>query len=221
MPASRAVRELLRLFLSTTIGRKMTMALTGLGAIGFLMAHLAGNTTAFGGAKSFNDYAEKLHSIPFLPVMEAGLAAMFLIHILMGVAITLQNSAARPLASDMRRSAGAETVASRTMIYTGLIILGYLVLHVWTIRFGPGRAIPAYTRVVDVVANTAIMASYLAGVAAVGLHLSHGAFSSLMTLGLRHPLHDGWLQVFGKVGAILLAAGFAVVIFWVLLYRGV
>jgi succinate dehydrogenase / fumarate reductase cytochrome b subunit len=196
------------------------MSLTGLGAIGFLVVHLLGNTVIFDGASTFNAYARSLHAIPFLPLMEISLGLLFLAHITLGIVLTLKNAAARPTPYAARTDAGAKSFASTTMIYTGSVILAYMLYHVWTIAVAPGAHTPAFDRVKSALVNPWSAAAYLVGLAALGLHLSHGASSALLTLGLRHPLHDAWVDVFGKVAAVLLSATFASIVGWFLIKGG-
>ena len=131
------MREIIRVFIFSSIGRKAVMALTGLGAIGFLFPHLGGNITIVGGEGYFNAYAHHLHSFPLLPLFEAGLAGMFLIHICYGVALTYMNWKARPIGYGMEQNAGGRTLSSGTMIYSGLVILTFILYHLWTVKLNP------------------------------------------------------------------------------------
>ncbi|MCY3024296.1 MAG: hypothetical protein NTW87_35415, partial [Planctomycetota bacterium] len=212
MTASKALKGFLFPFVNTSVGRKIVMSWTGLGAIGFLIVHILGNTVVYGGPAAFNGYAHSLHALPFLPLLEIALGLLFLTHITMGIVLTFQNLAARPIGYAVTRSHGAKTVASTTMIYTGLTILAYMLLHVWTVRIAPGEATPAFDRVTVVLANRWYAVAYLVGLVALAFHVSHGASSALLSLGLRHPLHDPWVDLFGKIGAVVLSATFATIV---------
>jgi succinate dehydrogenase / fumarate reductase, cytochrome b subunit len=126
-------------FLSTTIGKKTLMAATGLMLIGFLTSHLAGNfllLEKFGGKEAFNNYAHWLISHPMIIPMEIGLFAIFIIHIVTAIKVSLAGKAARPQGYAMHNNLGKSSIFSRTMIQSGSVILIFLVLHLSTFKFG-------------------------------------------------------------------------------------
>jgi succinate dehydrogenase / fumarate reductase cytochrome b subunit len=220
MAASEAMGGLVRLFLGTMVGRKTLMALSGLAALAYIVLHLAGNSVVFDGANLFNGYADSLHAIPFLPLIELALAAVFVTHITLGIIITLQNAAVRPIPYAMRKPAGAETFASRTMIYTGLTVLAFMAFHVWTVRFAPASGTPTFERVRMVLVDPWKASVYLVGLVALAFHLSHGASGALLTLGARHPKHDPWVDMLGTIVAVVLAAGFIAIVVTFLAWGG-
>ena len=220
MTAVKAFKSFLVPFLNTSVGRKTVMSLTGLGAIGFLVFHLLGNAVVFKGESAFNVYARTLHSLPFLPLLELGLAMLFLAHLVLGVLLTFQNLAARPAPYAVKASAGRQTFASMTMIYTGLVILSYMLFHVWTMSISPSESVPAFDRVRTELTTLWCAAFYLVGLASLGIHLSHGASSALLSLGLRHTLHDPWVDRFGQIAAALLAACFGTIVLWFAVWGG-
>ena len=113
---------------SSSVGKKLLMAVTGLSFIGFLAAHLAGNLTLYAGGAAFNAYAEKLHSLgPILTVFELGLLVLALIHVATGITLFVQNYKARSVPYEKDEAAGGRTWSSVTMPYTGFIILGFVV----------------------------------------------------------------------------------------------
>ena len=126
-------------FFTTTIGKKIIMAVTGLLLVGFLASHLAGNFLLFeqfGGKESFNDYSDWLINHPLILPMELGLVALFLIHIVTALKVTFLAKAARPEKYAVRNNLGESTFASRTMIHTGGIILVFIILHLITFKYG-------------------------------------------------------------------------------------
>lgn len=126
-------------FFTSTIGKKIIMATTGLLLVGFLTSHLAGNFLLFeqfGGKESFNDYSHWLITHPLILPMEIGLAALFLIHIYTALKVTMLSKAARPERYAVRNNLGESTFASRTMIHTGGIIFIFIILHLITFKFG-------------------------------------------------------------------------------------
>ena len=113
----------------SSIGKKLLMAVTGLSFICFLASHLAGNLTLYAGGAAFNAYAEKLHSMgPILTFFELGLLVLALIHVITGITLYVQNYKARSVPYKKDEAAGGRTLSSRTMPYTGFIILGFVAL---------------------------------------------------------------------------------------------
>jgi succinate dehydrogenase / fumarate reductase cytochrome b subunit len=220
MVALKAFQAFVGVFLGTPIGRKTVMALTGAASALFLVFHLAGNLVIFSSPAAFDSYAEGLHAIPFLPVIEATLGLLMLTHISLGVLLFVQNLLARPTAYETRGSAGAKTFASTTMPYTGLTILAFLVYHLWTMKFGVTSDLLASERVGRILVDPLRATAYGVGLVAVGFHLSHGATSALLTLGLRHQLHDPWVDVMGRVAATVMSLGFACIVVWFLWHGG-
>ncbi len=215
------MREIIRVFIFSSIGRKAVMALTGLGAIGFLFPHLGGNITIVGGEGYFNAYAHHLHSFPLLPLFEAGLAGMFLIHICYGVALTYMNWKARPIGYGMEQNAGGRTLSSGTMIYSGLVILTFILYHLWTVKLNPAiQGREAFDRVTGVLTNLVGAVVYMVGFGALALHLTHGAQSTLQSLGLRHPKYDPIIEGLGRVCAWVVSMGFAAILIWVYVKEG-
>jgi len=196
------------------------MSLTGLGGIAYLVMHMLGNLVVYEGPATFNGYAEGLHSLPFLPLLEAALVGLFLFHILLGIILTLQNWAARPITYAKLANHGAKTFASTTMIYTGLTILAFMLFHVWSVRISPSEGTPVFDRVKHDLTIPLFACIYAVGLVAVGLHLSHGASSCLLSLGLRHQLHDPWVDLLGKVAATVMALAFGTIVFCFLFFGG-
>ena len=101
--------------LGTSIGKKLMMAATGLSFIGFLVVHLAGNLTLYGGADAFNSYAAHLHALgPLLAVAEFVLLGLFVTHVLSGLILFWQNFTARPSRYAVNRNPGGKTIGSAT-----------------------------------------------------------------------------------------------------------
>ena len=197
------------------------MALTGLGAIGFLIPHLGGNITIVGGEGYFNAYAHHLHSFPLLPLAEAGLAGLFLVHIGYGLMLTVQNWLARPVGYGMERNAGGRTLASGTMIYSGIFILCFMLYHLWTVKLDPAiQGREAFDRVTGVLTGLLGAVLYMIGFGALALHLTHGAASTLQSLGLRHPKYDPLIEGLGRVVAWVVSMGFAAILIWVYVKEG-
>ena len=175
--------------LKTSIGKKSIMAGSGLLLSLFLLTHLAGNATAFLGREAFNSYAEHLHSLGLLiPVFEAGLLAVFIIHVSFGLNLFIENLEARPCRYEVDAGAGGRTLASRTMPYTGLLILVFIIHHLVRFHFGEYSSISDLVR--DNLSLPVTAGYYVFSLLVLTLHISHGFWSMTQTLGLSHPKYD-------------------------------
>ncbi len=204
-----------RFFLSS-LGKKFVMAVTGLLLIGFLVVHLLENLTLFAGqdGAAFVAYVEGLHKLgPLLYVLELGLFLLFWIHIWMAIRLTVENRKARPVAYQVKNTFGESTLSSRTMIYSGLVVLAFLIVHLLHFRFRKGYAMPhaeaLHARVVAGLTDPLFAAIYVVGALAVGFHLTHGFRSLFQSLGINHEPCNPWFRRIGIVLAIVLALGFA------------
>jgi succinate dehydrogenase / fumarate reductase, cytochrome b subunit len=208
--------------LSSSVGMKLLIGITGLGLFVYLIVHIAGNLMVFFGPEVFNRYATTLSSNPLIPVIEVGLLLIFIIHVYKTVRMFLANQAARPVAYAKKRFAGRpsrKTVASATMIFSGLWLLVFIVIHVRTFRFGNVYEWPAgghdlYRLEMETFANPLTVGFYVISMLVVGSHLWHGISSSVQSLGLDHPKVTPGVLVAGKVAAALIAGAFIVIAIW-------
>jgi succinate dehydrogenase / fumarate reductase cytochrome b subunit len=198
-------------FLESSIGKKIMVAMAGVLLCGFLVTHLAGNLLMFVGGEAFNHYAEALERNPLLPVAELGLVALFLLHIVLSVRATLANLSARPEGYEVYKGKGARTPGSRTMAWTGGLVLAFILIHVATFKYDVGglKGTDLFAHVLGWFANPLYAAFYVLAVGGVGLHLSHGAQSALQTFGVSHPRYTPLLKKAGLAFALLIFAGFA------------
>lgn len=195
------------------------MALTGQFLLLFLLGHAAGNATLWVGL--INAYAAHLHAVPPLVWgFRLALVGLLSLHVWQGVALTLENRAAAG-GSYAVTSHRSSTVASRTMIWTGLAIAGFLIYHVLHLTaqvLHPAAAAAAHADAVgrpDVhgmlvagLRDVWTSALYVVGMAALALHLFHGVASSVQTFGLNGPRSFPWVERAGATLALLLAAAF-------------
>lgn len=198
-------------FLESSIGKKIMVAAAGILLCGFLVTHLAGNLLMYVGGEAFNHYAEALVSNPLLPLAEAGLVGLFLLHIVLSIRATLANRAARPEGYQVYKGKGARTPGSRTMAVTGILILAFVVIHVATLKYQVGgqKGPDLFAHVLGWFANPWYSIFYVLAVGGVGLHLSHGVQSALQTFGVNHPRYTPALRKAGLAFAILIFLGFA------------
>jgi succinate dehydrogenase / fumarate reductase, cytochrome b subunit len=218
-----SLRWVLRL-LSSSIGRKFVMGITGLGLCGFLVVHLAGNLFLYQGADKFNDYAHKLHEQEWLPLAEAGLFFLFLAHIYLAFVTTADNKAARKTSYGKKESKISGQVVntlfgppSSWMFLSGAVILGFLILHIIDMKLTmhPGvayleehDAAAPYANTTAILQNPISRIVYMIGTIFLGFHLSHGFSSAFQSLGLNHPKYTPLIKLLGIIFAIVIAAGF-------------
>jgi len=220
--------------IKSQVGRKYMTGLTGIGLMLFLIGHLAGNLSIFGSAEAFNIYTYKLMSLgPLLYVIEAGLAFFFLYHTVLGVSIWWNKRKARPDKYDTYKTRGGashQTLASRSMIYTGSIILIFLVLHIIHFKFGAEYSIilensGAETRdlrrlVIEEFQKTWIVLGYVGVLALVILHLSHGFWSAFTSLGMKHGETSKKVQTAAYAFALIIMLGFIFIPLYIYLTGG-
>ena len=209
-------------FLSSSIGRKMVMGLTGLLLCGFVAAHLAGNLKLFVGAKSFNEYAHFLHSLEILPVAEAGLLLLFVAHVYLAFVTAAGNTAARLDDYSMKQSKQPRGLLvanpSTWMFASGAVVLGFIVLHLIDLKFALRPDIryldehdfaAPFANTMAVLSNPVSRVCYVLGAIVLGFHLSHGFPSAFQSLGLNHPKYTPLIKIAGRLFGLAIAVGFA------------
>ncbi len=200
-------------FLNSSIGKKFLMSLSGLFLILFLAVHATLNSLLLVGPEAYNLGANFMGTNPFVRVMEPILALGFIIHILYALWIEIYNLNKRGVkryAMAVRRH--QSTWSSRNMIWLGLIILTFLVIHLanffWKVKFGPMPEVTyngqtmhdTYKLVVSLFqTNIWIDILYIIGAIALGLHLHHALWSAFQTLGWSN---DRWRKIWGVIGDI-------------------
>lgn len=208
--------------LKTSVGRKLAMAITGQLLLLFLLGHAAGNATLWAGR--LNAYAAGLHALPPLVwTFRLLLCGALGFHLWQGIALSLENRAARGGGYAVTAHRGS-TLASRTMIWTGLAIAGFLIYHLLHLTLQvlhPAAAAAAHAdaagrpdvhgMLVAGLRNPGTAAVYVAGTIALGLHLLHGIASSVQTFGLNGPRSFPWFTRAGALLAVLVAAAFVVI----------
>jgi succinate dehydrogenase / fumarate reductase cytochrome b subunit len=201
----------LSIFFRSTIGRKLVMAATGLVLFGFVVGHMLGNLQVFLGPEKLNAYAHLLKSTgSLLWVVRFSLLAAVALHAWSATTLTLSNWRARPIGYHRTRYLES-TYASRTMVWGGPLLATFVAYHILHLTVGsahPGfDATDVYGNVVRGFAVWPVSAVYIMAMLALGLHLYHGVWSMLQTVGLSHPRYDGLRTVFSTVLAVVVAVG--------------
>ena len=192
-------------FTGSSIGKKVVMAATGLVLFGFVVGHMVGNLQVFLGADALNTYAELLRHFLHgqgIWIARAGLIVAVVLHIWAATALTLSNWSARP-EGYREWQARESTYASRTMVWSGPLLALFILYHL--AHFTTGAAHPdfvttdVYRNVVLGFRNPFASAFYILSMLALGLHMYHGVWSMLQTLGLSHARWNPWRRVFSGV----------------------
>jgi succinate dehydrogenase / fumarate reductase cytochrome b subunit len=196
----------------SSIGKKLLMALTGLSFCGFLVGHLAGNLTIYGGKDAFNSYAEHLHSLgPVLTLMEWGLLAFAVVHICTGLALFYQNFRARASRYAVSKWAGGRTIGSATMPYTGILLLGFIILHLINFHFVDKTNTSIYQIVAQTFENPLYVVIYILAMIVAGLHVSHGLWSAFQTIGANHTKYMPFIMALSIIFSLAVGFGFGII----------
>jgi len=217
---------------SSSVGSKILIALTGLALAIFLIGHLAGNLLFLIGPDAFNHYGHTLTSNPLVYVAEAGLIAVFLLHIVKTVAGVLANRAARPERyakrawAKTKNSVSRKSWSSTTMIVTGTITLLFVVTHLMTFKFGTVYTTPEgirdiYRLQVEIFSSPVYVTFYLVAMFIIFSHLWHGLSSAAQSMGVDHPAWTPRILVVGRLLSAAIAGGFFIIpIFTFFVSRG-
>jgi succinate dehydrogenase / fumarate reductase cytochrome b subunit len=201
---------------SSSIGSKLLIALTGVGLFIFLVGHLTGNLLFIVGPGPFNEYCHAMVNNPLIYLIEAGLLAIFLLHIYKTVRLYTGAKSARPVPYARKEWAGGpsrKSWASTTMIFTGIITFAFVVLHLRAFKFGAwyegeGGIRDLYRLQLEIFSNPAYVAFYMVSMVVIGFHLWHGVSSAMQSLGVDHPKYTPRILWIGRALALLIAGGF-------------
>jgi succinate dehydrogenase / fumarate reductase cytochrome b subunit len=197
------------------------MAITGLVLFGYVVGHMLGNLQAFQGAAKLDGYARSLRTVPsLLWTVRAVLLAAVLVHAVAGIQLWLERRSARPVGYQEWTPAGS-SFASRTMIWSGFLILGFVAYHLLDLTFGVAnpdfREGAVFHNLVTSLSRAAAAAFYVLAVAGLGVHLWHGLWSMFQSVGIATRATTSSLQGFAVTFAVVVALGFAAVPLGVLL----
>ena len=198
-------------FFSSTVGKKAVMAVSGCILFLFVIGHLIGNLQIYEGPEKLNRYAALLHSMPgLLWAVRITLLAMVALHIWSAVQLALRNWDARPAGYKKKKSTES-TYASRTMYWSGPIILAFVIYHLLDFTYGTVNPHfvtgSVYANVVASFHVIPVAVFYIVAMILLCLHLYHGAWSMFQSLGIAHPRYTPMLKRGATAAAILIAAG--------------
>jgi len=202
-----------RTFLGSTIGKKIVMAGSGTILAGFVLVHMLGNLQLYLGAEALNAYSAFLHEVLHgagLWIARAVLLTALALHVWAAASLTVADRAARPVGY-REFEARESTYASRTMRWSGVLLFAFVVYHLLDLTFGtvnPSfQSGNVFHNVVASFRVAPVALLYVAAMLLLWLHLRHGMWSMLRTLGLGHPRYERMAQRFAAVFATVVVAG--------------
>lgn len=214
-------------FLTSSIGKKVIMSLSGLFLIAFLCVHLALNLFLIfdNSGELFNHGAHFMATNPAIKIMEPILALGFIIHIIWASVLTLQNQKARPIGYNKTDQGGNATWASRNMYILGGLILVFLIIHLYNFWWNIKVTGTLDSIVIDgtEMENTYLLVSglfkssiiycviYIIGAVLLGLHLTHGFWSAFQSIGFCNQIWRKRLECLAYIFAVIMAVGFSII----------
>lgn len=201
-------------FWSSTNGKKAVMAVTGFILFLFVIGHMLGNLQVFEGPEKLNAYGHFLHAVPeILWAVRIVLLVSVILHIWASVELAVRKSQARPIGY-AKRDAIVSSYASRTMYWSGPILLVFVIYHLLHLTAGvvhPGSDYiegDVYHNVVTGFQVWYVSAWYVFSMILLGFHIRHGAWSMFQSLGMNHPRHTPILQKTALVLAVVIVIGY-------------
>jgi succinate dehydrogenase / fumarate reductase cytochrome b subunit len=208
---------------TSSIGKKILMAFTGILLIIYLLIHLAGNLTLFWGAKAFTSYAGVLEIIkPLIRVIEIILALIFVLHIFNGGWVWFENKMAKSKNYKVNAKSKNSSIFSRTMIQSGSIMFIFLVIHLKTIwyQYNFAGQDNLYKIVSTNFMDPVYSWFYVLAMILLGFHLNHGFQSAFQTMGWNQKKYFPLIQALGTIYSVVVAAGFASLPIYFLYFQG-
>jgi len=209
--------------LTSTLGKKLLMSLTGLFLISFLTIHLIGNLAIFNSddGLSFNAYAHFMSTNPLIGTVSYLLYAGIILHVVVAILLYFTNTSARPVKYKVQKSKDNSSWESRSMTLLGTLILAFILMHLkdfwWQYKHAGGYQFvddangnrDVYALVVETFQNPVSFGLYLIGLVTLAFHLKHGFQSAFQTLGLEHHKYTPAIKVVGLVYSIVVPVAFA------------
>jgi succinate dehydrogenase / fumarate reductase cytochrome b subunit len=200
---------------NSSIGKKLVVGATGLFLCVYLVIHLLGNLLLLrhDGGAAFDQYAELLPSLLIVRIVELGLFAVFLIHIVTGTVLWILNRRARPERYEVNRPQENSSLFSRMMFLSGSLLFIFIVIHMrtfWvTSRFYHEANPSMYIMVVETFSNPYYSGFYVIAMMLLGFHLRHGFQSAFQTFGIKHVRYATLIELAGAIFWLVIPLAFA------------
>lgn len=206
-------------FYRSAVVKKWLMAVSGIVLLGYVLAHMVGNLKVFLGREHINDYADWLRDLgePVFPhetvlwAMRVVLLGAFVIHIVAAYQLTMMNRRARPAGYKAPRDYAVANYASRTMRWSGVIVLLFVVFHLLDLTFGTANPDfiegDPYNNMIVSFEQVPVAIVYILANLALGLHIFHGAWSMFQSLGVNNPRFNAWRRYFATAFAGAIVVG--------------
>ena len=203
----------------SALGKKYVMAITGVIFMGYVLAHMLGNLKLYQGAEEFNTYADFLRRLlyPIMPesatlnLMRAVLLLALIGHVVAAAQLTAMNRRARPEAYRSKRDFVAADFAARTMRWTGVIVLLFVVYHLADLTWGWVNPAPegasVYEKVVASFQVPVVSAFYMLANLALGAHLYHGVWSLFQSMGWNNRRFNHWRKTLAVAFTVVVVGG--------------
>ncbi len=207
-------------FYSSAVGKKWVMALTGIVLLGYILSHLLGNLKVYLGPEEIDSYGEALRDLGgrlvprtyLLWLLRIGLTAAFAVHIHAAYSLALLNRRQRPVRYESPREYLVASYASRTMVWTGTIVLLFVIFHLADLTWGAPEPASSgafvrgavYHNMVASFSRWPVALIYIVANLALGLHIFHGTWSLFQSIGINNPRFNRWRRG--------LAAGFTILV---------
>jgi succinate dehydrogenase / fumarate reductase cytochrome b subunit len=221
---TRRKRPFLLDLYSTAVGKKYVMAISGIAMMGFVLFNMIGNLKMYMGETALNHYAEFLKELlyPLAPkgvvlwILRGGLITMLLLHLHAAWSLTRLNRFARAVKYQGPRDYQVAKFASRTMRWTGIIVLSYLIWHILDLTLGVvnttgtnGEFVKGevYQNVLNSLNRPVVATFYVIANVLLGIHLFHGAWSIFQSLGWNNPRFNTWRRGFATAFATIVVVG--------------
>lgn len=217
-------------FISSSIGQKVIMSLTGIFLMLFLVVHLLGNLQLLkdDGGEAFNSYAFLMTHNPIIKTISYSLYAFILWHAIQGLYLWIKNKSARGASRYGVTHTRSTEISARNMAWFGIVILVFIILHMYQfwlqMKLGllPPVEVAGYDHPVNnlylpvkaAFGNIYYVIFYVISMVVIGFHLWHGFWSSLQTLGLNHPRYNPLIKGIGYAYSVGVPAGFAIIPIW-------
>ncbi|MDJ0690565.1 MAG: succinate dehydrogenase cytochrome b subunit [Xenococcaceae cyanobacterium MO_188.B32] len=215
-------RAIIIKFYNSSLGKKIITGVTGLGLSLFVLFHMTGNLVLLTDSEAYNQLAHFLNSLGILLyLVEFILLGLVVFHVAIAISIQINKQQARPLNYEQITSIGnpsKQSISSRTMIFTGLILLVFLVFHLLTFKFGTyystvinGVEMRDLARlVIEKFQSPVYTFSYVGVMIFLGFHLRHGVWSAFQSIGAMNARFSPLIYTFALILAVLISGGFLV-----------